>query len=295
MTHPSEELLIEFALDDAGEGRRAEIAAHVEACDTCRAELKELRKVLRATADDPVPPRGLTYGADVWTRLEPLLPAPAEQVRGRRTFAAFRVPVGRAGSRRNANAGSSGVTANEVRRYVRTAGPWLAAAAAVLIVVSAFMAGRWSRTTMTTANPVNATRPEAADANAIRERVVLAALSDHVERAERGLLELSNAAGNSTTVDISAEQAWARDLLDANRLYRQSVHAGGSPMLSELLDDIEPILIDIIHSPSRLSREELRAMQTRIDASALVFKLRVSGAGMRARQMRRIHSGDPTS
>jgi len=97
------------------------------------------------------------------------------------------------------------------------------------------------------------------------------------------------------TVDISAEQSWARDLLEANRLYRQSVRNAGSLAIASLLDDLEPVLLDIVHSPSTLSADEFHALRARIEDRILVFKLRVTGADVRARQRTLIHPGEKTS
>jgi hypothetical protein len=45
MTHPSDDKLLEFALDiTASETERTEIEAHIAACSTCRARLDELRQ-----------------------------------------------------------------------------------------------------------------------------------------------------------------------------------------------------------------------------------------------------------
>jgi hypothetical protein len=123
---------------------------------------------------------------------------------------------------------------------------------------------------------------------------VLAAVGDHFERAERALVELAHATDEGT-VDIGAEQAWARQLLDVNRLYRQSLQDASSPVLSDLLGELEPILLELVNSPSRLSEPELRALQARIEERSLVFKLRVTGAQMRARQRTLFHDGEPTS
>jgi hypothetical protein len=257
MTHPAEEQLIEHVLASPDEPASGELQAHLEACERCRNDVEELRRVLRATAADDVPTRGPEYGAQVWARLEPRLPR------------------------------------TQRSRWV-AARPWLAAAAAVLLAVTAFVAGRWSRPATPASPRANAEHAAPADARSIRERVVLAVLTDHVERAERALVELANTHG-SGTIDIAAEQAWARDLLDANRLYRQAARAAAPPALSEVLDEIEPILLDIVHSPSRLTAGELRALQARIEERSLVFKLRFSGAEMRARQRTVVHSGEPTT
>jgi hypothetical protein len=257
MTHPAEEQLIEYVLGGADDPSPAELDAHLRACDRCRNDVEELRRVLRATADDDVPVRGPEYGSQVWARLEPRLP--------------------RAG-----------------RARWETARPWLAAAAAMLLAVTAFVAGRWSHPVTPVSSSAGTVREASTEARSIRERVVLAVLADHMERAERALVEIANSGGGGT-IDISAEQAWARDLLEANRLYRQTVRTAAPPALSAVLDEIEPILLDIAHSPSRLSAAELQSLQARIEEHSLVFKLRFSGAEMRARQRKLVHSGDPTT
>ena len=260
MTHLAEEQLIAYALGDADEQTCQTVDAHVAACETCRAELAALRTTLEAAAESVVPERGDDYGAAVWARLEPQLAsaAPARRV--------------------HAGANWRG---------------WLAAAAILIAVVGAFLAGRFSRNTSVTEPPVSAANT-ASDRRAIRERVVLAALGDHLDRTERALVELVNTDANST-VDISAEQAWARDLLEANRLYRQSVRGAGTPAIASLLDDLEPVLLDIVHSPSTLSADDFHALRTRIEDRSLVFKLRVTGADVRARQRALVHSGEKTS
>lgn len=257
MTHPAEEQLVEHVLAGADEPPAAELEAHLLACERCRTDVEELRRVLRATATGEVPARGPEYGAQVWARLEPRLPRTA-------------------------------------RARWENARPWLAAAAAVLLAVTAFVAGRWSRPEVTTTPGATTTPAASAGVRSIRERVVLAVLADHVERAERALVEIANTDGRSA-VDISAEQDWARDLLEANRLYRQTARSTAPPALSAVLDEIEPILLDIVHSPSRLTAAELKSLQTRIEERSLVFKLRFSGAEMRARQRKLAHSGDPTT
>jgi hypothetical protein len=94
-------------------------------------------------------------------------------------------------------------------------------------------------------------------------------------------------------VDISAEQVWARDLLDANRLYRQA--ARGTPALAQVLDDLEPVLLEIANSPSRLTAAEFESLRARIEERSLVFKVRVTGAELRARQRSFIRGGDKQS
>jgi hypothetical protein len=257
MTHITEERLVAYALDDMEAAERAAIDAHLQQCTACSDARDELGRVLDAAASIQVPARGSGYGAEVWARIEPLLPAPARQHRR------FHVPA------------------------------WFAAAAVLLIAVSAFVIGRWSGASSVPGSEPSVSSP-ALDTHAIRERVVLAALGDHFDRTERTLLELTNTSA-SALADISAEQAWARDLLEANRLYRQSAHGAASPALMELLGELEPILIEIVNSPSHLTPDDVHALQARIEDRSLVFKLRVTGAQVRARQRTLAHIGEPTS
>jgi hypothetical protein len=246
-------------LGEADPRAHAEVDRHLASCDACRKDAEDLRRVLRSASADEVPVRGAEYGAEVWARLEPRLPA-----------------IG-------------------VRRPIWSgARPWLAAAAVVLVAVSAFVTGRWSRSPVESPRPSAAPRVTSAESRAIRERVVLAAVGDHVERAERALLTLAHTRGTAT-VDITAEQAWARQLLDANRLYRQSLQDAPSPALADLLGELEPILLELVNSPTQLTASEVRALQARVEDRSLVFKLRVTGAQMRARQRTLLHQGEPTS
>ena len=256
MTHVAEDHLIAFVLDDVEPAERQTVQAHLEQCEACRAEAAALRETLEAASAQPVPERGDDYGADVWARLEPKL-------------------------------GTARVVATRSTAWRG----WLAVAAALIAVAGAFLAGRVSRETAPTAAVARAVSP---DAGAIRERVVLAALGDHLDRTERTLTEIVNAS-DGDRVDISAEQAWARDLLDANRLYRQSARGAASPALSQVLDELEPVLLDIVHSPSVLSADEFQTLRSRIEDRSLVFKLRVTGADVRARQKTLRHPGEKTS
>lgn len=127
---------------------------------------------------------------------------------------------------------------------------------AILLLAVGFLAGRLSP------------RPEAPDG---RERILLAALAEHLERSERLLVEVSNAGAG----ELEAERAWARDLLAANRLYRQSTEQGGRPRLASLLDELEPFLLELAHTPEETPDEELDDLRRRIEDRALLFKVRV--------------------
>jgi hypothetical protein len=280
MTHISEEQLVAFALDDAEAGTRAAVGAHLDACAACRLSLDEIRATLDAAAIE-VPERGDGYGAKVWDAIESRLSegsysgTPALQHSGtpaRRHSGTS--PLDRLGAPR-AHRGAA--------HLLMRPGPWLAAAAAVLLTVGAYWLGRHNAGAGGDSRPpLTAHATPSLGPEAIRERVVLAALGEHFDRTERTLVELVNSQPGRR-VDISAEQAWARDLLEANRLYRQAA-GRQSPALSQVLEDLEPVLLEIANSPSQLTSDEFETMRDRIEARSLVFKVRVTGADVRARQ-----------
>jgi hypothetical protein len=157
--------------------------------------------------------------------------------------------------------------------------PALAGGLAVLLV-AAFGAGRfWSRP-----NPAPPAPTQAADVPADgSERVRLAAIGDHLEQSERVLLDLVNADGQQ--VDVSGQQAWASDLIDANRLYRQAAERAGDQSVATVLDELERNLLEIVHGPSTLTPAELEAVRVRLDAAALLFKVRVLSDALREREL----------
>jgi hypothetical protein len=275
MTHITEEQLVAYALDDAEAGTRAAVETHVESCAACRASLDEIRATLAESAALDVPDRGDDYGAQVWGRLESRLDEGAHL--------GTSAPQHRTSAPRH-----SGTPAHVMLRPA----PWLAAAAAVLLTVGAYWLGRHNAG-IDSAPTAPASVQASLGTEAIRERVVLAALGEHFDRTERTLVELVNSQPGRR-VDISAEQAWARDLLEANRLYRQAA-GGQSPALSQVLEDLEPVLLEIANSPSQLTSDEFETLRDRIEARSLVFKVRVTGADVRARQRALIRRGESQS
>jgi hypothetical protein len=211
-------------------------ADHLAACPTCGAELESLKRTLGAIEAWPVPERGPGYGVEVWQRL-----------------------VGRDRS--------IATPARWWRRRITPPRLMLAGAFTVLLV-GAFVLGRASR------------RPEPAPAAAVvdsalaRQRILAAALSDHLEESERILLEILNREAKRR-VDIGGEQERAQDLLDDNRLYRQTAVREGHLALASVLEDLERVLLDVARAPRDLSPAELQSFRARIDEQGLVFKVRV--------------------
>jgi hypothetical protein len=146
--------------------------------------------------------------------------------------------------------------------------PLAAVAAMVVLIVGAFFAGKGFH------KPVR----QIADSG-VRERVLLVAVGDHLERSQMILVELANAgkpaAGN---LDISYEQKTAEDLLESNRLYRQTALTSGDTATASLLEDLERVLLEIAHSPSEVSARQLDELRTQIEDKGILFKVKVFGS-----------------
>jgi hypothetical protein len=96
------------------------------------------------------------------------------------------------------------------------------------------------------------------------------------------LTEIMNAPAGR---DITAEQRWADDLLTASRLYRQDAVATGEQSIANVLDELERSLVEIVHSPAKVTDGDLEQIRRRIDAAALIFKIRVLHDELREREI----------
>ncbi|HKW96284.1 MAG TPA: hypothetical protein VJN43_01060 [Bryobacteraceae bacterium] len=147
------------------------------------------------------------------------------------------------------------------------------AGAMAVLVIAAFLAGRISQRSTKIAGL----------SGPVRERIMLVAVGDHLEQSQMVLVELVN--NESTgTVDISAAQHRAEDLIGENRLYRQAALKSGDRAVSSVLDELERVLLDIAHSPSKLDSEELDQIRQRIEADGILFKIRVVGTNLKKRE-----------
>jgi hypothetical protein len=117
----------------------------------------------------------------------------------------------------------------------------------------------------------------------VRERILLVAVGDHLERSQVVLLELLNA-DPKDPVDVSAERRSAEDLLPANRLYRQAAVRTGEPGVARVLEELERVLVEVANGPSELGPEETLALRRRIESQGVLFKVRVIGSQIRERQ-----------
>ncbi len=77
-------------------------------------------------------------------------------------------------------------------------------------------------------------------------------------------------------------QLWAESLVAANRLYRQVALAHREQGMASVLDELEPVLVEIEHSSSDQPAE---ALAERIQSKDVLFKIRVVEAQIEQRRI----------
>ncbi len=246
MTHLNEELLVlyYYGEEDYREAaNRSAVTEHLAGCTDCRFRYESLQRVLAAVEAMPVPERTESYGGEVWARLRPRLDAALGKER-RIDWSWWHAPQ-----------------------------RWALAGAMAALLLLAFFLGR--------THPLEAPS-SAAISPQVRERILMVAVGDHLERSQMILVELSNAPSKGR-VDISSEQRAASELVGENRLYRQTALNAGETGVASVLDELERVLIEVANSPSEVSSKQMESLQKRIESQGILFKVRVIGSEVRER------------
>lgn len=248
MNHLTQE---EVVLSYYGEPERADHVAHLAECEQCQTELGRVAQVLeRITLDVPEPDADFEHR--MWQRVSWRLRSEKKRERG-------------------------------------SWQKWLAVAAVFAVAfASGLLWNRWSnRQSISTpvAETATSTTGQLVDSTAQqqqgRDRILFVVVNEHFDQSERILVELTNLTIDDDT-DITAERERAGALLASNRLYRRTAQERGEEAVATLLDELEPVLMQIAHASRETSAAELRAIQKRVEAKGLVFKLRVVRADVRA-------------
>lgn len=245
MNHLSEQDLVLHYYGETEDA--APVERHLDTCSACRAAYGALERVLNVVDALPVPERGAAYEADVWRRLRPhvgqafSLP-PGSPARRRLGWATLRWPAG--------------------------------AVACAVVLAGVFLAGRFSAVSRA---PRIAPAVRTMADSQLQQRVLEAAVADYLDRSGIVLVELLNAGGP----DISAEQERAADLLTESRLYQQTAMRAGDHMLAGILDELERVLLEIAHAPSRLEPAQLDDLRLRLRSDGILFRIRVLGSTVR--------------
>ena len=142
------------------------------------------------------------------------------------------------------------------------------ALALTALVIVAFYLGRISGP----GTPV-----ETANVNQVRERVLVVAVGEHLGKSEMVLVELSNAqpASGQKLINIAAAQRRAENLVEENRLYRQTALEGGDKAMVSTLDELERVLLDVANSPDAVTPAQFESIQKRIAEHGILLKVRV--------------------
>jgi hypothetical protein len=258
MKHLTEEQLV---LHYYGEDAAAPAAAHhLAECSDCRGEYEAMRDALHKVEALPVPEPDADYTARLWNGI-------AGQV-SKRT-----------GGEDDRFLSSSGLAQTfSARLLSRLTGhklrwPVPLTAAVAGLVIAAFLLGRHY--------PVRVNRPAPQRASLqAREGVLQVALSSYLDRSKFILIELANA-DPAHGLDISSQQVLASDLVSEARLYRQTAGQTGDAAVSGVLDDLERILLDISHEPSKLSPQDLERLRERLKTDGVLFKIRILGSNLK--------------
>lgn len=225
------------------------IARALESSPDLRARYAALKRDLDAAASAPPPEPPAGFEARVWRAVRPRLAPQRRFVL--RPFA---------------------------RRFTPSTG-WLLAAAALLAAVGlGYLVGRQGALpTSTVAETSTGTASSSATglSAAARERLLFASVESHLAGSERLLTRVTNAAPDDAAA-LAEESAWAESLVESNRLYRSAAARAGQRRIVALLDELEPLLLELAHSHDAAT-DDLAATQERIERTDLLFKLRVTG------------------
>ena len=247
MTHLTEDDLVLHYYGELAGSDEGKAAKHLAECAGCRRELTQLQRVLGAIDESVLVPE-LPDGFErtVWARLEPNL-----RPERRGWFSLLLLsPVPLA----------------------------LSAVLVVLVIGAAFFAGRATspRSAPATATAANTTEQ-------VRERILLVDLGEHLDRTQMVLVELV-AADPDRALDVTGERAHAEQLLAANRLYRETAASTGNAAMSDLLDELERVLVELAAGPGELTPEQLDTVRTQIESQGLLFRVRIVSSEVRERQ-----------
>jgi hypothetical protein len=161
-------------------------------------------------------------------------------------------------------------------RFLTSPWRWTAAATALAgLVFAAFLAGRFYPRHAASQVPIAAANPQT------QERILKLAVGDYLERSQNVLMELANA-DSPEALDISAEQERVSNLLGENRLYRQTALHTGDALMAGVLDDLERVLLEIEHAPTRLTPEQLQELRRRLRTDGILFRIRILGSSVRS-------------
>lgn len=255
--HLTEEALVLHYYGEETPAERTRSVRHLAVCDGCRADLTRLSQVLAIVSAHDAEPVPEGFERVMWARVERKL-SESRRAGWREWFGPRRLALG---------------------------------GAAAAIVLAAFVAGRWSGTP---ASPTPGPDPIQAAAAAVPDRVLLVAAGDHLERSQLVLVELLNQDPDAPLLP-AGDRTLAAELVADNRLVRQSADEAGEAALSDVLGDLERVLIEIANGDDETTVEAIERLRERIESRGILFRMRVMTSEMRDRQQRPAPETVPTT
>jgi len=99
-------------------------------------------------------------------------------------------------------------------------------------------------------------------------------LGDHLDRSERLLVELKHADAEDPDL-VTPLREEARNLLGANREFRDEAEQEGDASLVEALNHLDKLLTEIANQPGGLDAAALQKIRDEMNADGLLFEVRV--------------------
>ena len=104
----------------------------------------------------------------------------------------------------------------------------------------------------------------------------------HFETSERLLLAFKNVRLDepSAAQEVNYERKRAKQLVYQNMLLKREADASGDVQVASLLENLEPILIDIANLPDKPDENTVRAIRERVERKNIVGLLRVNSTAL---------------
>jgi hypothetical protein len=251
--HATDEELVAHRYGDGEPGAAERIEAHLSACPGCQERWQDFAETLALVDAAATPEPDAEFEHRIWARVQ----ASASSRRSRWSA-----------------------------RPVAWVAAWAAmvsiAAGAAYVASRSLSAARGPATAAARAAVPDGLVPSAASLHA-RERVLRSAVTDHLSQTEVLLVELLNAPA-AEPAELDFARASADELLASGRLYRQTAEKTGDAQVTDVLDDLEGVLVEVARSPRTVAPREVAAWRTQIHSGALLFKVRAVSQDIHDRQ-----------
>jgi hypothetical protein len=104
----------------------------------------------------------------------------------------------------------------------------------------------------------------------------------HFEKSETLLVAFRNVRMNepNAVAEVAYERKRAKQLVLQNMMLRREADASGDVQISSLLENLEPILIDIANLPDKPDKDAVRVIRQRVERKNIVPLLRVNSTAL---------------